>query len=194
MNELRKIIADNLIDLRKRKKYTQQELGDILGYSDKAISKWEKGDSLPDIEILYKISSLYGVTLDYLTTEGSYEEKKEYILPKYNTRNKIFITLLLSTFIWFIVLVVYVFLTNYSINFWPIFLYGIPANCLILLFCNYKWGYKVFYIPIFSTLCWGTLLAIYLNILYVGRNFWPIFLPGIPFQIAVVLLSQIKRI
>ena len=52
MSELRKIIGKNLSELRKRKKYTQQELGEILLYSDKTISKWEKGESLPGIEIL----------------------------------------------------------------------------------------------------------------------------------------------
>lgn len=45
MSELRKIIGKNLSELRKRKKYTQQELGEILLYSDKTISKWEKGGS-----------------------------------------------------------------------------------------------------------------------------------------------------
>ena len=73
MDNIKNIIAKNLVELRKRKKYTQQDLANILQYSDKAISKWEKGDSLPDIEILYQICNLYGVTLDYLTHEGSYE-------------------------------------------------------------------------------------------------------------------------
>ncbi len=71
MSELRKIIGKNLSELRKRKKYTQQELGEILLYSDKTISKWEKGESLPGIEILCSLCDLYGITLDYLTHEGS---------------------------------------------------------------------------------------------------------------------------
>ena len=70
MSDLKIIIARNLVELRKRNKYTQQDLAEILQYSDKAISKWEKGDSLPDIEVLYQICKLYGVTLDYLTHEG----------------------------------------------------------------------------------------------------------------------------
>ena len=122
MNDLKKTIAYNLIELRKRKKYTQQDLGNILGYSDKAISKWEKGDSLPDIEVLYQISNLYGVTLDYLTHEGSYEEKKEYIMPKYEKRNKIFITLLFCTLVWFLVVLIFVYFQNKDKTFWPIFI------------------------------------------------------------------------
>ena len=80
MEDIKLIIGKNLAELRKRKKYTQLDLANILQYSDKAISKWEKGDSLPDIEVLYNICNLYGVTLDYLTHEGNYKEKKEYIL------------------------------------------------------------------------------------------------------------------
>ncbi len=195
MSELKKTIADNLIALRKRKKYTQQDLGNILGYSDKAISKWEKGESLPDIEILYQLSSLYGVTLDFLTKEGSYEEKKEYIIPKYEKRNKILITLLASTVAWFMAIMIfcYYMYDEDKIYFWPIFIWAIPFNCLILAFLNYKWGKKVFYLPILTVLLWGLLLSIYVSLIFIEKNFWPLFLIGVPIQIALVLLSQIKR-
>ena len=76
MSDLKKIIATNLVELRKMKKYTQQDVGNILGYSDKAISKWERGESLPDIDVLYQIADMYEVTLDFLTHEGSYKKKK----------------------------------------------------------------------------------------------------------------------
>ena len=92
MDDLKQIIAKNLVELRKRKKYTQLDLANTLQYSDKAISKWEKGDSLPDIEVLYQICNLYGVTLDFLTHEGSFEEKKEYVLKKDERKNKVIIT------------------------------------------------------------------------------------------------------
>lgn len=193
MNDLKKTIAYNLIELRKRKKYTQQDLGNILGYSDKAISKWEKGDSLPDIEVLYQISNLYGVTLDYLTHEGSYEDKKEYIMPKYEKRNKIFITLLFCTLVWFLVVLIFVYFQNKDKTFWPIFIWGIPATCSMLFYFNIKWGRRVFNVPILSVLDWGFLLSLYLTLIYMHNNFWPIFLLGIPFQVAVVLWAQIKH-
>ncbi len=195
MSELKKTIADNLIELRKRKKYTQQDLGNILGYSDKAISKWEKGESLPDIEVLYQLSNLYGVTLDFLTKEGSYEEKKEYIIPKYEKRNKILITLLASTAVWFLAVILFTYLIydEEKIYFWPIFIWAIPLNCLILAYLNYKWGKKVFYLPIFTVLIWGFLLSIYLSLIFIGKNFWPLFLIGVPLQVALALMSQIRR-
>lgn len=48
---------------------TQQELGDELNYTDKAVSKWERGESVPDVSVLLKVANLFGVTLDYLVTD-----------------------------------------------------------------------------------------------------------------------------
>ncbi len=193
MSELKKIIADNLIDLRKRKKYTQQDLGNILGYSDKAISKWEKGESLPDIEVLYQISNLYGVTLDYLTHEGTYDEKKEYIIPKYERRNKIMITLLFCSLIWFFVMIMFIYFKNKDIVFWPAFIWGLPLTCMMLFYFNVKWGKRVFNLPILSVFNWTLLGSIFVTFIYKDENVWSIFLLGIPFQVAVVLWSQIKH-
>jgi transcriptional regulator with XRE-family HTH domain len=71
MSDLKQLIAQNLVELRKSRKYTQQDIANMVQYSDKAVSKWEKGESLPDIEVLYQICNIYGVTLDYLTHDGS---------------------------------------------------------------------------------------------------------------------------
>ena len=53
MENLKNILAKNLVKLRKASNMTQSELAEKLSYSDKAVSKWERGESLPDIEILY---------------------------------------------------------------------------------------------------------------------------------------------
>ncbi len=193
MNDIKKVIAKNLIDLRKRKKYTQQQLGEVLGYSDKAISKWEKGESLPDIEVLFEITQFYGVTLDFLTTEGNYDDKKELLLPKYEKRNKIIIALLFSCLIWFIVLMIFVYFSMIHIIYWPVFIYGVPLNALILCGFNFKWGKRVFNLPILTILNWGVVISFYLTFVYFNTNFWPIILLGIPIQIAIILWSQIKH-
>ena len=56
MDNLNYIVSKNLSDLRKRNGLTQAELAEKLNYSDKAVSKWEKGESLPGVEVLYKLS------------------------------------------------------------------------------------------------------------------------------------------
>ena len=52
MEELKKIVAANLTALRTAKGMTQLELGEMISYSDKAISKWERGESIPDAFVL----------------------------------------------------------------------------------------------------------------------------------------------
>ena len=69
MSVLRENIAKNISDLRKKNNWTQAELAERLNYSDKAISKWERGESVPDIEVMYQMASLLNVSVDYLCSE-----------------------------------------------------------------------------------------------------------------------------
>ncbi len=194
MSELKQIIAKNLIDLRKRKRYTQSDLANILQYSDKSISKWEKGDSLPDIEVLYSICNLYNVTLDYLTHEGSYEEKKEYHIKHAYARNKIIIVGLIVSLIWLCSISIYAYFLSYSNNnIWPVFVWAFPPTFLILIIFNSIWGRKKWKFPIITFLTWTTIVSIFLQFLYFNQNVWPIFLIGIPLQIAIILWSQMKH-
>ena len=109
MKELREIIGQNLTELRKQKGYTQISLAEKLNYSDKAISKWEKGTSLPSIDVLLDLANLYGVTLDYLVKEGDSKEKKLLMNDNVKRRNHILITLLSSILVWIVATTLYVF-------------------------------------------------------------------------------------
>ena len=75
MNDLKVIISKNLIMLRKGKKLTQIEFANELNYSDKAISKWERAESIPDIVVLKQISDVFGVSVDYLLNEHTQKEE-----------------------------------------------------------------------------------------------------------------------
>ena len=66
MTDIKQIIAKNISALRQDKELTQIELAEKLNYSDKAVSKWERGESLPDIGVLTQIADLFEVPLDYL--------------------------------------------------------------------------------------------------------------------------------
>lgn len=57
-------IGKNILKLRKEKGWTQQQLEEQLNVSPQAVSKWECGESVPDIDILDKISEIFGVTID----------------------------------------------------------------------------------------------------------------------------------
>ena len=106
MENLNEIIGKKLLYLRKRNKLTQAELAEKLCYSDKAISKWEKGESLPSVEVFYKISKLYGVSLDYIIGD-------EVVIPhpiKNDDKKRIYVSItnLAVVGVWFVALLLFV--------------------------------------------------------------------------------------
>lgn len=79
MDDLKEIIGKNIQYLRKESNMTQQDLADKLNYTSKAVSKWERGESMPEIEVLAAIASLFNVTVDFLLHEDSKVHKKDYV-------------------------------------------------------------------------------------------------------------------
>ena len=192
MEELRTIIGENLANLRKEKGLTQLELADYFNYSDKAISKWEKGDTLPDVETLYKLCDFYGVTLDYLTHEGNRKEKSQYIKKdeKRNFRNDVISTAMMLTIVWMVLTIVYVYvLLKNNISLWIVFVWGVPASALVFAFANKIYFKKrLNYYIAYSLFNWSLITAVYIQVLYI--NAWPLFIVGIPAQIILLLWAN----
>jgi len=186
MENIREIIGENLASLRKEAKLTQLELAEKFNYSDKAVSKWEKGDTIPDIETLYNLCQFYGVTLDYLTHKGSPNEKQDYILQKKGDfRKKVLITLLLLMIVWMIATIAFVY-TSIGMNqgYWQSFIWAVPASCLLVLGVNRR----LFRSSTLSLVCesigiWSLLASFYFS--FSIWSLWPIFLLGIPLQAAL---------
>ena len=106
MDNINLTVAKNLSDLRKQNKLTQLEVAEKLNYSDKAVSKWEQGESLPGIEVLYRLSRLYGVSLDYLVGDERAPEPKA-VQPTVRSRRRI-ITLLSVLAVWLTSTILYI--------------------------------------------------------------------------------------
>lgn len=193
MKELNSIIAKNLIDLRKRRKWTQAELAEKLNYSDKAVSKWEKGDALPDIQTLYNLANIYEVTLNDLTSVAKIKDSKH--IDRIDRNNKIIITSLSVLTVWIVATIVFIYAQiTEGLNFWTLFIWAIPVSSIILLVFNGIWGKRKYAFIIISVLFWGLILSIYLQTLETSdKNIWPLFILGAPLQIATVLWSQLKR-
>ncbi|MBQ7798573.1 MAG: helix-turn-helix transcriptional regulator [Clostridia bacterium] len=192
MEELKNIIADNLINLRKANKLTQLELAEKLNYSDKAISKWERGESLPDIVILKQLADMYGVSVDYILQHHSEEVKEKYRRPRPELNNKLIITLLACLSVWLLATILYI---NFKIMFdkyyWMIWIWALPATSVILIVFSSLWGKKSMIITSVSFLIWSLILGFYLQ--FLQYNIWTLFLLGIPAQLATGLCSKIKR-
>ena len=159
MESLRKIIGSNLAELRKERKITQLELAEMFGYTDKAISKWEKGDTLPDVETLYQLASFYGVTIDYLTNDIPLEEKEIITNPTKQTNikaNRISIVLLSISLVWMLATICFVWIMVFnSVNYYQVFIYAIPLTAIVLILFNKTWGKRKYNFYIYNLFLWS---------------------------------------
>lgn len=189
--ELKNIIAQNITELRKREKLTQAEFAERLNYTDKAISKWERGESIPSVEVLKQIADMFGVKVDYLLEEGSFEEKKDLINPKVSNSNKITITALAVTIVWFIATLIYVYAQiNLNKSLWVIFVWAVPFSSIVLGIFNYKWGKRKYFLVTNSLFIWSLLTGFFLT--FLTYRIWLIFIVGIPVQILIILWQGLK--
>lgn len=194
MESLRKIIGSNLAELRKERKITQLELAEMFGYTDKAISKWEKGDTLPDVETLYQLASFYGVTIDYLTNDIPLEEKEIITNPTKQTNikaNRISIVLLSISLVWMLATICFVWIMVFnSVNYYQVFIYAISLTAIVLILFNKTWGKRKYNFYIYTLFLWSLISSIYVG--FLQYNLWPLFLLGVPSQILIFLWSRMK--
>ena len=189
MTDIKEIVAKNIIALRKKHNMTQNELAEKLNYSDNAVSRWERGEVTPSIETLQQISETFSVPLESLFKDNvvvslTNEERTQKI-------GKLSVMLLFVSLIWFIVSVIYVYAEAIlGLNLWRIFVWSVPASCLVLLPFNKLWGRHIWKFVILSVFVWTTLVSIYLQLL--KYNVWLIFIIGIPVQLALVIWAFIK--
>lgn len=194
MIDIKPIVAKNISQLRQKKGMTQLDLAEKLNYSDKAVSKWERGESLPDVGILLEIADLFGVSLDYLVTLDHKEEKKVKS-PRRIRYNRTLITCIALILVWLIALSVFVLFSYIAPEkkwYWLTFVYAVPISMIVLLTLSSTWFKSKFNYLAISVMMWSGLASIHLSILSLGKNIWLIYLLGIPGQIIIILWSKIK--
>ena len=160
---------------------TQLDLANKINYSDKAVSRWEKGEVMPDIETLQSISKVFSVPISYLL-----EKHKDNKFVESQTQNDAIVAALISCVAWCIVTILFVYLkVFYGKIFWQAFVWGIPATALIVLWFSRKWNSKTYKIVGKSVFTWSLLASIYLH--FIKYNLWLIFIIGIPIQAAIIV-------
>lgn len=200
-------IGVNIAAHRKNAGLTQVGLAEKLNYSDKAVSKWERGESIPDVLTILQLAELFGITVNDLLSDpnalpgnpGKLEKAMTQVSEKALKRkaNKNVILALSSTLVWFVALFAFVvlssfdFLEKYSCL---LFFVAIPANAIVLLSLRSAWHDFRWNKALISIIVWGSLLSIYMVLLTAfDYNFWKIFLLGIPGQIAIFLWFRMFR-
>ncbi len=196
MEDLKLIIAKNIIDLRKKNKLTQAELAEKLNYSDKAVSKWERGASVPDVIVLKEIAELFNVSVDYLLVKDHTENpvKSEEDSTR-SLRNKGVITGMSMLLVWLVAAIAFFFINLVDTK--PIyqlmpFLYAVPITFVVWLIFNSLWFNKRRNFIIISLLVWTILLSLHLSFLVFGYNIWLIYILGIPGQAIIIMWSRLK--
>ena len=198
-------IGTNISNLRRSQGLTQAGLAEKVNYSDKAVSKWERGESVPDILTLVSIAEVLGVTVDDLLKDpnalpeqtGAVQQAMDQVVQKTLKRkaDKRIIVQLSSLLVWFVALFVYVVLSSVGVsNSGLSFFLAIPADAIVVLSLRSAWHDFRSNRVLISILMWGSLLSIYMVLLVLLQaNVWRIFLLGIPGQLAIWLWFRMFR-
>lgn len=189
MQDIKDIIAKNIIELRKKNHLTQGELAQKINYSDNAVSRWERGEVTPSIETLDAIAKTFNIPLSSLIEDNAKEVSN--IRDKKQITNKLAIILICCSIVWLIAIIAYVYIKLiFKLNIWTIFVWAVPISCLVLLPFNEYWGRYIYKFVILSVFQWSILGALYLQCLQ--YNIWLIFIIGVPIQVALSIWAFIK--
>ena len=187
--ELKKNFSNNLIKLRKTNNLTQLALAEKLNYSDKAISKWEVGSVIPDVETMTQIADFFGITVNDLIYP---ETKKKY--RRIFWQNHLNLTGLSIGLAWFIATIVFFILQEATTldRVWLTFIITIPISFIILVTLSSLWFGKAATMTSVSGLAWSSILTIFL--LLNNPSYWFLFIIGVVGQLLIIFWSQLKKI
>lgn len=191
MEDLKESIAKNLVDLRTQAKLTQLQLAEMLNYSDKAVSKWERGEAIPDIRVLIRLSEIYGVTLDDLVKGAQLNTE---VKPRRKiSSNRAFISALSVILVWFVatcLFVVFFFIPVTAGYAYLVFVVAPLPTGIVLCVFSVKWGNRITNAISSSIILWACVLIFHIYVLTFAPEFTQIFLLyilGAVFEVLIIL-------
>lgn len=194
MNEqmIKQTIAKNIVTYRKYCNLTQAQLAEKINYSDKAVSKWERGDGIPDTMVMIKLCEIFGVTLNDLVSD----KVKEPVT--YSKRNRFLVSLLSALLVWLVAVIVFVLITAISPNngfAWLSYIFAMPTMFIVLLVFAALWGNKWLRLLFISALIWTLCVSIFVPIDIFTNSLrpWLIFIVGIPVQVLFLFFTLLKK-
>ena len=192
LSELKLVTASNLIKLRTGAGLTQAELGAALNYSDKTISKWERGEAIPDAYVLTQIAEIFGVTVDdLLSSHDKWEPAPETdgVPEKSYSVSMILAVAVLG--VWTLALTAFVALWLVGVIRWQIFAAALPVSVLTYLVLICVFGRKRHLQYVIALFVLSVFVAVYL--LFVDANPWQIFLVCALAEVRVFLSCNIRK-
>ena len=194
LSDLKLISASNIIRLRTQAGFTQAELGEKLNYSDKTISKWERGEAIPDAYVLTQMAEIFNVTVDYLlSTHDAWEnpnaqEEQEQGISRHSVNMIIAIAVL---GVWTMALSVFVLLWLLGFIVWQSFIVALPVSILtyMVLICVFNRRKYLQYVIAAFVLSIFVLLYFMLPL----QKPWQLFLVAAPSIVLVFLSCNIRQ-
>lgn len=161
--KLRRNLANNLIHYRRESNLTQLQLAEKLNYSDKAISKWERAESVPDIYILHTLAELYSCSVDDLLSDRIKVKRSFY-------KNRFIISLMAVALVWLVAITIYMVwkmigesmnLTN--VPYWITWLYAVMCSFIVAVIFSKIWGKRWHRFIFISGIIWSTGLVLFIH-------------------------------
>ncbi|MFA7378287.1 MAG: helix-turn-helix transcriptional regulator [Bacilli bacterium] len=190
--EFKKIVADNISYYRKKMGLTQLQLAEKINYSDKAISKWERAESLPEVYVLNQLATFFGVTLNDFLTVG--RKPREPLAVK----TRILISIMSAGIVWLVATIIFVLINLISSNIgydtWLLFIYAIPLSSIVLLVFSLIWGNNRLSFAFVTSLSVGLTLSIYLSLFKIYPHIWYLFISLVPIEILAMFWFIFRKI
>ena len=171
---------------------TQAELGAKLNYSDKSISKWERGEAIPDAWVLTRLAEIFGVTVDYILSSHDAwvpPEQEEDEGPQYS-REMIYAVAIVG--VWTMALTGFVVLWWLGHFLWQIFFVALTASTLVYLGLSLYFHRLKHLQYMLAALVLSVFILIYVLTLPFGNN-WQLFLIAAPAEALVFLGCNIRK-
>ncbi len=193
LSELKLISASNLIKLRTGAGLTQAELGEKLNYSDKTISKWERGEAIPDAYVLTQLAEIFGVTVDYLlSSHDAWESPEQQAAQQEEAGYSVNVIIAISVLgVWTMALTIFVLLWLFDIILWETFVVALPVSVLtyMVLICVFRRRRHLQFV--IAALVLSLFILLYFTMPM--QRPWQLFLIAIPAEIIVFLSCNIRR-
>ena len=192
------LLAKNLAYYRKASGLTQLELADKFNYSDKSVSKWERGEGFPDIFVLKSLADFYGITVD----DFYQSEHKAVKVSQNKKRKQTYLKLLSIGINWLVTILTFFLLNTLLSRFapeatfepWLTFIYGTLTTGIILLVWEFIYHNRFLRMIAASIIIWTAALSLFLTFLVVMKLALPLlFVVAIPLEVLEIIWYLFRR-
>lgn len=197
MEDLKDIIAKNLVRLRQKAGLTQLKLAEMLNYSDKAVSKWERGESIPDLRVLIQLAEIYNIKVDDIITE----QPEKVVNPKMNLFKKRLLIVLLSVgLVWFIATGVFAIVYFSPVNepyAWLTYIVAPFVTAVVLTVFSGIWGSKLTNAVACTLILWSIVVIFHVFFAVFAPSvdkWWLFYVVAAPFQVLIIFWFFLRKV